>query len=60
MAKFITNNNILIFIKLFSFFIIKGLYPYISLDIVQLFNFNICKWILKQKALDIFENIQTI
>lgn len=57
MVKFIANNNKLIFIKLSLFFPIKSLYPCMSFATLELFNASIYKRIIKQKALDIFENI---
>lgn len=59
MAKFAANNNELASIKLFPFFASKDLHSCISFDIVDLSNANTCKRIHKQKALDIFGNMET-
>lgn len=45
--------------KLSPFFATKSLYPFMSFDIVELFDINTRKWILQQKALDIYGNMQT-
>lgn len=58
--EFATNNNELTSIKLFSFFLFKGLHPHISFDIINLSNINTCKRIYKHNALNLFENIKTI
>lgn len=59
MVEFVDNNNRSASIKLSPFFAIEGLYLYISFDIVELFNANTYKWILKYKTLDIFGNMET-
>ncbi len=58
MAKFAANNNELASIKLFPFFASKDLHSCINFDIVDLSNANTCKRIHKQKALDIFGNME--
>lgn len=57
MAEFVANYNILASTQLSPFFAIKGLYLFMSFDIVELFDINICKRILQQKALDISRNM---
>lgn len=47
MTKFTTNNNKLTFIKLFSFFVFKDKYLYISFNIIDLFNISIFEYIHK-------------
>lgn len=56
MIKFVANNNKLVFIYLFSFFASKSLYSYMSYNIINFFNANICNQIYKQKALNILKN----
>lgn len=58
-AKFAVHNYKLTSIKLFLFFTIKGLYLYISFDIIDFSNTSIHKRIFKQKALNISRNIET-
>lgn len=58
-VEFTANNNKLVSIKLSPFFITKGLYLYLSFDLVKLSNASTCKWIIKLKALDILGNLQT-
>lgn len=60
MAKFVANNNKSAFIKLFLFFTFQDLYFYISFDIIDFSNANICKRINKQKVLDPCKNIEII
>lgn len=58
MIEFAANNNKSTFTKLFLFFAFKGLYSHLSFDIVNISNANTYKQIHKQKALDIFGNIE--
>lgn len=46
-AEFIANNNKSTFIKLSLFFVTKSLYPFISFDLVELFNTSTCGQILR-------------
>ena len=59
MAEFAAINNVSASTKLSLFFATKSLHPHMSFDIVELSNTNTHKCILQQKALDIFENMQT-
>lgn len=59
MVKFAANNNKLASTKLSPFFAIKGLHPCISFDTVEISDASNCKRIVKQRALDISENMQT-
>lgn len=59
-AEFAANNNESTFINIFFFFNIKNLHLYMSFGIVKLSDASICEQIFKQKALDIFGNIQII
>ena len=59
MTKFVANNNKSAFTKLFPFFATKSFYPYISFVMVDLSNTSTREQILKQKALDISEKIET-
>lgn len=47
MTKFAANNNKSVFIKLFPFFVFKGLNFYISFDIVDVSNVSTYKQIHK-------------
>ena len=60
MAEFTANNNKSASTKLSPFFATKGLHPHMSFDIVELSDASTCKRILKQNALDISGNMQTI
>ena len=59
MAEFAANNNQLPSIKLSSFFATKSFHSRMSFDMVDLSDISICERILKQKALDISEKIET-
>lgn len=59
MAEFVANNNVSASTQLSSIFATKGLYSYMSFDIVELFDTNTHERTLQQKALDISGNMQT-
>ncbi len=58
MAKFAANNNESASTKLSPFFATKGLDPRMSFDILDLSNASTRERIFKQKALDIFRNME--
>ena len=60
MAEFAANNNESASNKLYPFFATKGFHFRISFDIIDFSDTNTCERIFKQKALDIFGNINTI
>ena len=53
MAEFMTNNNNSSFIKLFPFFALKGLYLYISFDVINLLDITTREQINKKKTINI-------
>ena len=60
MVEFAANNNNSVSTRLFPFFASKGLYPWISFDVVDLSDITICEQINKKKAINILESIQSI
>ena len=57
MAKIATNNKIFLLTKLFSFFILRNIYPQMSFNIIDLLDNIICERIIK-KAIDISKAMQ--
>ena len=57
MVEFITNNKNFAFIRLFLFFVLKGLHLFIRFDIVNLLNTTTKEQIYKKKAIDISKSI---
>ena len=60
MAEFAANKNVFLLTKLSLFFALRGLYLYISFEIVDLSDITTCEQINKKKAIDISEAIQLI
>lgn len=57
MVKFTANNNSSVFTKLFLFFVLRGLYLYISFDIIDLLDTRTQEWINKIKTIDISKSM---
>lgn len=60
MAEFTANNNESVSTRLFTFFTSKGLYQYMSFDVINLSDTTIRGQINKKKAINISETIQSI
>lgn len=60
MVEFVVNNNDLVFIKLFPFFILKNLYLWTSFNIIDFSDITIHKRINKKKTINISKDIQLI
>ena len=54
------NNNDYAFTKLFLFFTSKDFNPRMSFDVFNISDTTTCKQMIKKKAIDIFEAMQTI
>lgn len=59
-AEFIANNNNFAFIKLSSFFALRGLYLCISFDVIDFSNITICKEINMKKVIEISKAMQSL